>query len=222
MYHPSGFRIGKKEEMKMEEYRETIIKKYRKIAHVPDFLFGFTFPLRRKAITQLHLRPGSSVLEIGCSSGANFSLLHEAVGQSGKITGVDLSPDMIAQARLRIEKMGWGNITVIEEAAEEVVLENQYDGLLLFAMHDVLTSPKGLDNLLKFVKPGGYVVTAGPKLAATYPGRILNPFIGLVFNRLAVSKEDKDMPWRLLAERVKGLVVEENALGITYLAYGKV
>lgn len=205
----------------MEEYRESIIKKYRKIAHLPDFLFGFTFPLRRKAIAQLHLRPGSSVLEIGCSSGANFSLLHEDVGESGKITGVDLSPDMIEQARLRIKKKGWGNITVIEGAAEEVVLENQYDGLLLFAMHDVLTSPKGLDNVLSYIKSGGYVVTAGPKLASTYPGRILNPFIGLVFNRLAVSKEDKDMPWRLLAERIKDIQVEESALGITFLAYGK-
>ena len=205
----------------MEEYRETIIHKYRKIAHLPDFLFGFTFPLRRKAIERLSLSPGSSVLEIGCSSGANFALLYEAVGKNGEIIGVDLSPDMITQARIRIEKAGWKNITVIEEAAEEVVLENKYDGLLLFAMQDVLTSPQALDRILKYLKPGSHVVAAGPKLPSTYPGKILSPFIGMIFSRFAVSKEDKDMPWRLLAERIDDLQIEEYGPGISFLAYGK-
>ena len=205
----------------MEKYRETIIQKYRKIAHLPDFLFWFTFPMRRKAIEQLHLQSGSSVLEIGCSSGANFAFLYEVVGVKGEIIGVDLSPDMVTQARKRIEKAGWKNIKVIENAAEEVVLEKKYDGMLLFAMHDVLTSPKALDNVLKHVKPGGYVVTSGPKISSTYPGKILSPFIGMIFGRFAVSKEDKEMPWRLLAKRVANLLIEENALGISYLAYGK-
>ena len=205
----------------MEEYRETIIRKYRHIARLPDFLFGFTFPLRRKAIERLHLQPGSSVLEIGCSSGANFALLHEAVGETGEIVGVDLSPDMIAQAKLRIEKTGWKNIAVIEKAAEEVVLERQFDGLLLFAMHDVLTAPKALDNVLKYLKSGGYIVTAGPMLPSKYPGKLLRPLIKVIFSRFAVSKEYMDTPWRMLAERVKELRVTGNGPGIFYIADGK-
>jgi len=41
----------------MQDTRETIIRKYRNIAHLPDFLFGFTFPLRRKAVARLQLTP---------------------------------------------------------------------------------------------------------------------------------------------------------------------
>lgn len=203
-----------------EEYQERIIRKYRRLAQLPDFLFGFTFPLRRMAVERLSLLPGSKVLEVGCSSGANFSLLYEAVGAKGEIVGVDLSPDMVARAQLRIKRNGWQNIKVIQQAAEEVVLTDQYDGLLLFAMHDIITSPQALENILVYLNPSGRVVAAGPKLSSSYPGKTLNPMIRLVFNRFAISKQNMDYPWRLLAGRIKDIQVEEYALGITYLVYG--
>jgi len=206
----------------MEEYREIIIQKYRKIAHLPDFLFGFTFALRRKAIERLGLQPGSSVLEIGCSSGANFPLLQEAVGESGQIVGVDLSPDMVIQANKRIERAGWKNVSVIEGAAEAVKLPGRYDGVLLFAMHDVLVSQKALENVLFYLYPGGRVVAAGPKLAPKLPGKLLNSLINVVYRRFAVFQVDKDQPWRLLMGQIKDIQVEETGLGLVYLVHGVV
>ena len=170
----------------------------------------------------MNLQPGNSVLEIGCSSGANFSFLHNQIGETGEIMGVDLSPDMIRQAEKRIMIEGWQNISVKEGMAEVIDLEKQYDGLLLFAMHDVLTSKDALDNILKFVKTGGAIVAAGPKLPSKYPGKILQPMIKMVFNQFAVSGEDKEQPWRILGERVKKLRVEENRIGTMYIADGKV
>ncbi len=205
----------------MSAFREKIIQKYRHVANLPDVLFAFTFPLRHKAIQKLGLMPGSHILDIGCSSGANFRFLEQAVGKSGQITGVDLSPDMVRQARLRIEKNGWQNIRVIEQAAEETYLSEPVDGVLLFAMHDVLTSPLALDRALACLKPGGKVAAAGPMLAAKLPGKMLNPMIRNVFRRFAVSNQDMDCPWRLLAERVK-LEVEILGPGIMYLVWGTI
>jgi hypothetical protein len=82
---------------------------------------------------------------------------------------------MVAEARHRAEKYGWDNVTVIQGAAEEVKPPGKFDGLLLFALHDVLTSPTALDNILACLKAGGRVVSVGPKLAPAWPGRILNP-----------------------------------------------
>lgn len=59
----------------MAERKDAIIRKYRTVAHLPDFLFAFTFPLRRLAVQRLQLRPGARVLEVGCSTGANFVYL---------------------------------------------------------------------------------------------------------------------------------------------------
>ncbi len=206
----------------MAEHRDEIIHKYRLVAHLPDRLFAFTFPMRHLAVGRLRLPPGGRVCEIGCGTGANFAYLVDAVGPSGEVVGVDISPDMVAGARGRVEKAGWGNVQVLEGAAEDISLPGSFDGLLLFAMHDVLTSPRALDNILRCLKPGGRIVAVGPKTATTLPGRLLNPMVRLAYSRFAVSTQDKDRPWRLLAERVDGLEVEEHGPGLMYLVWGVV
>ncbi len=204
----------------MNNYRDEITRKYRGVAGLPDFLFSFTFPFRRMAAQRLQLPMGGRVLEVGCSSGANFRFLEEVVGAGGEIVGVDLSPDMIRHARLRVERMGWKNIHLIEGAAEDVNLQGKFDGLLLFAMHDVLASVKALDHTLSFLRTGGMVVTVGPVLADRFPGVLLNPIVHIGYKRLAVSQQDKDRPWRLLSERVPGLHVKRYGPGIMYMGWG--
>jgi demethylmenaquinone methyltransferase/2-methoxy-6-polyprenyl-1,4-benzoquinol methylase len=162
------------------------------------------------------------VLEVGCGSGANFPYLLRAVGPAGRVVGVDLSPDMIAAARARVRRRGWTRIDLIESAAEDLHLETRFDALLLFAMHDVFTSPAGLDRCLAHVRPGGRVVAVGPVLAAGRLGRVLNPVLGAVFRRFAVSSLDRDQPWRLLAERIPELRLERFGPGVLFMAWGEV
>ena len=199
-----------------------IIARYRRVAQLPDGLFFFTFPIRRDAVRRLGLVPGGSVLEVGCGSGANFPFLLEAVGSTGQVVGVDLSPEMIAAARTRVQRRGWSRIRLIESAAESLRLDEQFDALLLFAMHDVFTSPAGLDRSLAHVRPGGRVVAVGPVLASGRLRRILNPVVGAAFQRFAVSSLDRDRPWRLLAERVRDLQVERLGPGVLFMAWGEV
>lgn len=199
---------------------DEIIRKYRAVAYLPDFLFAFTFPLRRRAVARLGLAPGARVLDMGCGSGANIPYLVDAVGPTGEVVGVDLSPDMVAAAHRRVARAGWRNVTVIEGAAETVALPDLFEGLLLFAMHDVLTSPAALDHSLAALKPGARVVAAGPKLATGGPGRLLNGLVRRVYGRFAVSQQDMDQPWRLLGERIADLQVTEYGPGLMYMAWG--
>jgi demethylmenaquinone methyltransferase/2-methoxy-6-polyprenyl-1,4-benzoquinol methylase len=206
----------------MNDFRDKIIRKYRHMAALPDFLFGFTFPFRRMAAQHLQLPKGGRVLEVGCSSGANFRFLEEAVGAGGEIVGVDLSPDMIHHARRRVERMGWQNIHLLEGLVEDVDLQGSFDGLLLFAVHDVMTSAKALDNALSFLKTGGTVVTVGPVLTDRFPGALLNPIVHAGYKHLAISQQDKDRPWRLLSERVPNLQIKRYGPGIMYVGWGSV
>jgi demethylmenaquinone methyltransferase/2-methoxy-6-polyprenyl-1,4-benzoquinol methylase len=199
-----------------------IIARYRRVAQLPDGLFFFTFPIRRDAVRRLGLVPGGSVLEVGCGSGANFPFLLEAVGSTGQVVGVDLSPEMIAAARTRVQRRGWSRIRLIESAAESLRLDEQFDALLLFAMHDVFTSPAGLDRSLAHVQPGG---ASSPSVGVGIrgsTGRILNrSWCGLPAFRLSRSL-DRDRPWRLLAERVRDLHVEHLGPGVLFMAWGEV
>jgi demethylmenaquinone methyltransferase/2-methoxy-6-polyprenyl-1,4-benzoquinol methylase len=63
-------------------------------------------PVIRSAIQALHLSPGSRGLDAGCGIGLQALLLAEAVGPAGHVTGLDLSPQFLVQAREIAEKAG--------------------------------------------------------------------------------------------------------------------
>lgn len=57
------------------------------------------------------LRPGMRVLDVGCGTGAITRGTAEAVGPDGEVMGVDISPDLIAEARTAHGELG--NLTFV-------------------------------------------------------------------------------------------------------------
>src|SRR6266487_7171898 len=80
----------------------------------PDFDPPFIKPVRQKAVELLHLKAGDRVLDVGCGPGGSFPYLVHAVGQSGQVVGVEISPEISINAKRRIAKNGWRNVQVIE------------------------------------------------------------------------------------------------------------
>lgn len=110
---------------------------YQKRAKYYDFtanlfyLIGFReWAYRKCAVTSLNLGIGDTVVELGCGTGLNFSLLHNSVGPTGKIIGVDFSEPMLEQARARIKKQGWTNIELIESDARSFEFPTNIHGVL--------------------------------------------------------------------------------------------
>jgi ubiquinone/menaquinone biosynthesis C-methylase UbiE len=87
---------------------------------------------RVAAIAGLALRPGDRVLDVGCGTGLNFPLLVAAVGGSGEVVGVDASAAMLRQARRRITRHAWGNVSVLagDAAALGSLLTGPFDAVL--------------------------------------------------------------------------------------------
>jgi ubiquinone/menaquinone biosynthesis C-methylase UbiE len=63
-------------------------------------------PVIRSAIQALRLPPGSRGLDAGCGIGLQALLLAEAVGPTGHVTGLDLSPQFLVHAREITEDAG--------------------------------------------------------------------------------------------------------------------
>ena len=63
-------------------------------------------PVIRSAIQALRLPPGSRGLDAGCGIGLQALLLAEAVGPTGHVTGLDLSPQFLVHARGITEDAG--------------------------------------------------------------------------------------------------------------------
>jgi demethylmenaquinone methyltransferase/2-methoxy-6-polyprenyl-1,4-benzoquinol methylase len=71
------------------------------------YLLGFReFAYREIGVKALSLKKGDSVVEVGCGTGLNFSLLRKEVGPNGNIIGVDLTPEMLEEADKRIKRNG--------------------------------------------------------------------------------------------------------------------
>jgi len=78
---------------------------YDKISGVYDLLAEHSEgPVRQTGLDELAPATGNRVLEIGYGTGHCLVQLAEAVGQEGKVFGIDLSEGMRARARERVEK----------------------------------------------------------------------------------------------------------------------
>ena len=72
-----------------------------------EWLFLLPPGIRAKVVSRLELKPGNSVLEVGCGTGRNLTPLVQAVGAGGTVYGLDLSDGMLAEARELSARKGW-------------------------------------------------------------------------------------------------------------------
>src|SRR5438309_8437723 len=60
------------------------------------------------------LQPGERVLDLGSGAGTDSLVAAQMVGPSGRVTGIDMTPEMLNQARRGAEAMGASNVEFVE------------------------------------------------------------------------------------------------------------
>ncbi len=112
-------------------------------------------PGRRRAIALLRLQPGEKVLLPGVGTGADLPLLPPGV----YATGIDLSPDMLAKARLKLPACP-ASITLIQGDAQSLLVDpGSCDAVVLNLILSVIPDGRAcLESAFRALKPGGRVV----------------------------------------------------------------
>src|SRR5438128_2579520 len=151
--------------------RQRALEQYRRRARGYDRLAPVTLRLRRRAVERLLLGQGQTVLDVACSTGLTFGLIEDQIGPDGHLIGIDLSPEMLSQARERVAANGWRNVTLIESAIEDASIPEVAGAAVFVLTHDVMRSPEALGNVLAHVRPGGRISAAGGKRAPAWPPR---------------------------------------------------
>ncbi|MER5636857.1 class I SAM-dependent methyltransferase [Kitasatospora sp. NPDC002227] len=132
-------------------------------------------PLFAAAISELGLQAGQFVLDAGCGTGRALPLLRAAVGPSGRVLGVDLTPEMIAVAT--------AHSALAELAVADVghlpLPDRAVDAVFGSGLVSHLTDPvAGFTELARVTRPGGLLALFYPigraALAAKH-GRTLSP-----------------------------------------------
>jgi demethylmenaquinone methyltransferase/2-methoxy-6-polyprenyl-1,4-benzoquinol methylase len=118
------------------------------------------FPrLYRLAANELRLRPGDTVIDVGCGTGLMLPYLTERVGPKGRVIGIDASEEMYAGARRRVQRAGWSNVDLHLSDASAFRPEKPVDAVLFSICLSCFESSDGvLLQAAQFLKPGGRLV----------------------------------------------------------------
>jgi len=130
---------------------------YRNLAPVYEMVWPI-FARRNilKSIQAMRIAPGANVLEVGVGTGLSLP----AYPRHSQVTGVDLSEEMLAKAKERIEESGWTNISVQPMNAEELNFPDaSFDIVTSFHVVSVVSNPKRMmSELTRVCRPGGRIL----------------------------------------------------------------
>jgi len=172
-------------------------------------------------VEQLTLRPGDTVVEIGCGTGLNFALIQEKIGPKGRIIGVDLSSEMLARAADRVRRVGWINVELVESAAADYSYPKNVDGVLsAFALTLEPDFDAVVERGAQALAPGRRWVVLDLRLPRGWLRHLAPLFVFLV-RPFAVSLElTKRHPWESVARHLNDTTYEEKYFGMIYIASG--
>lgn len=142
-----------------------------------DSRFPADGPAYAAAVANLDLRQGDRVLDAGCGTGRALAPLRAAVGPSGVVAGVDLTPAML-QAAARAGRHQVGRLLLADVAALPL-RSGSMDAVFAAGLIAHLPKPsENLRELVRVVRPGGMLALFHPigrAALAARQGRQITP-----------------------------------------------
>lgn len=126
-----------------------------------DAKFGDDMPAYAAAIAEATIRPGDTVVDLGCGTGRALPALCEAVGPTGTVIGIDHTREMLAVAR----STGRARSAVLIQAdarhlpLRDLAADGVFAAGLITHLPDVHA---GLSELARVTKPGGALILFHP------------------------------------------------------------
>lgn len=137
--------------------KRQVQRAYELLAPVYDFVFDWIFaPGRIAAVEQLAIEQGDSVLEVGIGTGLNLPLYPP----TGRLTGIDLSQEMLDRAVERVQTLAMPNVILkVMDATSMSFGDNEFDKAVATYTISAVPDPVAvLREMRRVVKPGGTLV----------------------------------------------------------------
>ena len=108
------------------------------------------------------LAPGERVLDLGSGAGTDSLLAAQMVGEHGHVTGIDMTPEMLAKARIAAAEMGAANVEFVESEAEQLPFEaGSFDVVISNGVIDLIPDKDAVfAEIFRVLVPGGRIQIA--------------------------------------------------------------
>src|SRR3954468_13094971 len=108
------------------------------------------------------LTPGEHVLDLGSGAGTDSLIAAQMVGEQGHVTGIDMTPEMLAKARAAATEMGASNVEFVESEAEQLPFPDEsFDVVISNGVIDLIPDKDAVfAELFRVLAPGGRIQIA--------------------------------------------------------------
>jgi arsenite methyltransferase len=134
-----------------------------------DLNLGCGIPTQFAAI-----KKGDSVLDLGSGAGNDCFVAHALVGETGKVTGIDFTDEMVDKAGKNLRKLGYKNVFFVKGDIEEMpISSNQFDVVLSNCVLNLVPDKnKAFSEIFRVLKPDGHFCVSDVVIKGYLPEKL--------------------------------------------------
>ncbi|MDD3295670.1 MAG: arsenite methyltransferase [Geobacteraceae bacterium] len=168
------------------------------------------------------LKEGDAVLDLGSGAGFDAFLAAQRVGRSGRVIGVDMTPEMLARARANAQRGGYSNVEFRSGEIEKLPVENNSIDVII--SNCVINLSPDKETVFKeahrVLKPGGRLMVSDLVLGKDLPDKIKNSVEAYVGCIAGAIHKDEYLKFIVLAGFRDVKVISESSYPVDAMFSG--
>ncbi|MBN2682728.1 MAG: arsenite methyltransferase [Bacteroidales bacterium] len=123
-----------------------------------------------------NIKKGDSVLDLGSGAGNDCFVALHYTGDSGNVTGLDFTEEMLQKANKNKEKLGLKNVSFVKGDIEEMPFENNSFDVVISncVLNLVPNKEKAFSEIFRVLKPGAHFCISDVVIMGELPDGIKN------------------------------------------------
>ena len=166
------------------------------------------------------LKPGEVVVDLGCGGGLDVFLAAKAVGETGRVIGIDMTQDMIDRAERNAAQAGVTNVEFHLAEIEDLPLDDGSTDCILSncVLNLVPDKDRAFAEVFRILKPGGRLAVSDIALKQELPEDLrtdVEAYVGCIAGAIGIDEYVSGL------RRAGFVEVKVEDTGADLNAYGK-